>query len=253
VNERRLIAASDGSVAEALVHPDAASLVSDAADLIAAEAADAIAQHGRFAFALSGGNTPKPVYERLAGMQSIDWARVHVLFGDERCVPPDDPRSNYHMAKAALIDHVPIPAENVHRMHGEDHPDAAAEAYERVMRGVLGADGRLDLVLLGLGDNGHTASLFPGLAVVTETKRWVMAAYVEVVGMWRLTMTPPPINAARQVVFLVAGADKAEILHRVLEGPRDPIVLPAQVIHPSERPALWLIDAAAAARLAPST
>jgi 6-phosphogluconolactonase len=253
VSERRLITAPDGSVAEALVHPDAASLVSGAADLIAAEAADAIAQHGRFAIALSGGNTPKPVYERLAGMRSIDWARVHVLFGDERCVPPDDPRSNYHMAKAALIDHVPIPAENVHRMHGEDHPDAAADAYERVMRSVLGADGRLDLVLLGLGDNGHTASLFPGLAVVTETKRWVMAAYVEVVGMWRLTMTPPPINAARQVTFVAAGADKAEILHRVLEGPRDPVVLPAQVIRPSERPALWLIDAAAAARLAPST
>ncbi len=247
------IAGQDGAVAEALIHADAAALIAGAAELIAAEAAEAIAQRGRFSIALSGGNTPKPVYQRLAGVKSIDWARMHVFFGDERCVPPDDPRSNYAMAKTALIDHVPIPAENVHRMHGEDHPDAAAEAYERKMRTALGADGRLDLVLLGLGDNGHTASLFPGLAVVTETKRWVMAAYVEVVGMWRLTMTPPPINAARRVAFLVAGADKADILHRVLQGPLEPIVLPAQVVRPSMRPALWLIDAPAAARLTRSS
>lgn len=247
--ETMRIAAQDGAVAEALIHADIAALIAGAAEFIAAEAAEAIAERGRFSIALSGGNTPKPVYQRLADIKSIDWARMHVFFGDERCVPPEDPRSNYAMAKAALIDHVPIPAENVHRMHGEDHPDAAADAYERQMRGALGADGRLDLVLLGLGDNGHTASLFPGLAVVTETKRWVMAAYVEVVGMWRLTMTPPPIDAARRVAFLAAGADKADILHRVLQGPLEPIVLPAQVIRPSERPALWLIDAAAGARL----
>jgi len=164
-------------------------------------------------------------------------------------VPPEDPRSNYHMAKAALIDRIPIPAANVHRMRGEDIPDAAADAYADELRAALGPDGRLDLVLLGLGDNGHTASLFPGLAVVTEPSRTVMAAYVEVVGMWRITLTPPAINAAGRVVFLAAGAGKAEVLHRVLEGPLEPVVLPAQVIRPVERPALWLIDAAAAAKL----
>ncbi len=134
-------------------------------------------------------------------------------------------------------------------MHGEDVPDAAAEAYAAELRGVLGDGGRLDLVLLGLGDNGHAASLFPGLAAVTETRRTVMAAYVEVVAMWRLTLTPPAINAARRAAFLVSGAGKAEVVRRVLQGPLEPIVLPAQVIRPTERPALWLLDAAAAARL----
>jgi 6-phosphogluconolactonase len=243
------IPAPDGSVAEAIVYPDANALIEGAAEFIVKAAAEAIARNGRFAIALSGGNTPKPVYQRLAALR-LDWARVHLFFGDERCVPPDDPRSNYHMVKAALIDHVAIPVENVHRMRGEDNPDAAADAYAKEMKGVLGHD-PLDLVLLGLGDNGHTASLFPGLAVVTETKRTVMAAYVEVVGMWRLTLTPPAINVAHRAAFLVSGADKAEIVQRVLQGRCDPIVLPAQVIRPKERPALWLIDAAAAARLKP--
>ena len=223
-------------------------MIAGAADFIAALAAEAIAARGRFTIALSGGNTPKPVYQRLASA-ALDWTRVHVFFGDERCVPPDDPRSNYHMARAALLDHVAIPAENVHRMRGEDPPEAAAEAYAADLRTALGEDGRLDLVLLGLGHDGHTASLFPGLAAVTETRRTVMACYVEFVGMWRLTLTPPTINAARRVAFLVAGADKAEVLHRVLQGPRQPVVLPAQAIRPTEQPALWLIDAAAAAKL----
>ena len=164
-------------------------------------------------------------------------------------MPPDDPRSNFDMAKSALLDHVPIPAQNLHRMRGEDVPDAAAEAYAAEIQGVLGDGGRLDLVLLGLGDNGHTASLFPGLAAVTETRRTVMAAYVEVVAMWRLTLTPPAINVARRVAFLVSGAGKADVAHRVLQGPRQPIVLPAQAVRPLERPAVWLFDAGAAAKL----
>jgi 6-phosphogluconolactonase len=188
------------------------------------------------------------VYQRLAS-SALDWKRVHVFFGDERCVPPDDPRSNFAMASAALLDRVPIPVENLHRMRGEDVPDTAAEAYEDELRRSLGEGGRLDLVLLGLGHDAHTASLFPGLAAVTEKQRTVMAAYVEFVGMWRLTLTPPSINAARRVTFVVSGADKAEILHRVLQGPRQPVVLPAQAIRPIEAPALWLIDAAAAAKL----
>jgi 6-phosphogluconolactonase len=212
-----LIRAADGVLAEAAVYPDEPRLVAGAADLIAAHAADAVADQGRFSIALSGGNTPRPVYERLA-KAGLDWTRVHLFFGDERCVPPEDSRSNYHMAKAALIDRIPIPPANVHRMRGEDIPEAAAEAYADELVGALGPDGRLDLVLLGLGDNGHTASLFPGLAAVAETKRTVLAAYVEVVGMWRLTLTPPPINAAGRVVFLAAGDGLAEILHRVLYG-----------------------------------
>jgi 6-phosphogluconolactonase len=247
-----VIRAADGALAEATIYADESALVVGAAELIAAYAAQAIADRGRFTIALSGGNTPKPVYERLASAK-LDWDCVHIFFGDERCVPPEDARSNYHMAKAALIDRIAIPSANVHRMRGEDPPDIAAERYAEELAAALAGDGRLDLVLLGLGDNGHTASLFPGLAVVTETKHAVMAAYVEVVGMWRLTLTSPPINAARRVVFLAAGGGKAEVLHRVLQGPFEPIVLPAQVIRPHERPALWLIDKAAAAKLEPRT
>ena len=242
------LAAPDGSLAEVIVYADLSTLIDGAAGLVEESAAEAIAARGSFNVALSGGNTPRPVYQRLA-TATIDWTRVHVFFGDERCVPPRDARSNYHMARAALLDHVAIPPENVHRMRGEDPPDAAAEAYAVELRNALGEGGRLDLVLLGLGHDAHTASLFPGLAAVTETRRAVMEAYVEFVGMWRLTLTPPTINAARRVVFLVSGDDKADVLHRVLQGPRQPIVLPAQAIRPSERPALWLIDAAAAAKL----
>jgi len=241
-------AAPDGSLAEAIVYSDLSTLIAGAADFVAESAAEAIAARGSFNTALSGGNTPRPVYQRLASV-AIDWTRVHVFFGDERCVPPGDARSNYHMARAALLDHVAIPPENVHRMRGEDPPETAAEAYAVELRNALGDGGRLDLVLLGLGHDGHTASLFPGLAAVTETRRTVMAAYVEFVGMWRLTLTPPIINAARRVMFLVDGGDKAEVLHRVLQGLRQPVVLPAQAIRPSEGPALWLLDAAAAAKL----
>jgi 6-phosphogluconolactonase len=248
MSETLSIAASDGSTAEAIVYPDFASLISGAADYIAESAAEAIAERGRFTIALSGGNTPRPVYQRLASA-AIDWSRVHVFFGDERCVSPRDARSNYHMAKLALLDRVPISSANVLRMRGEDPPEAAAEAYAFDLRKALGDDGRLDLVLLGLGHDGHTASLFPGLAAVTETGRTAMASYVEFVGMWRLTLTPPAINAARRAVFVVTGDDKVEILHRVLQGPRQPVVLPAQAIRPTERPAIWLLDRASAAKL----
>jgi len=242
------IVAPDGSKAEAVVYPDFAALIAGAADAIAAAASEAIATRNRFAIALSGGNTPRPVYQRLASA-AIDWSRVQVFFGDERCVSPRDARSNYHMAKVALLDRVPIPAEHVYRMRGEDPPEAAAAAYAVELRRALGDDSRLDLVLLGLGHDGHTASLFPGLAAVTETRRTVMESYVEFVGMWRLSLTPVAINAARRVLFVVTGDDKAEILRRVLKGPREPVVLPAQAIKPAAGPATWLVDRAAAAKL----
>ena len=242
------ILAADGSIAEAVLYPDFASLIAGAADTVAAAAAEAIAARGRFTIALSGGNTPRPVYQRLA-TATIDWPHVHVFFGDERCVSPRDARSNYHMAKVALLDRVPIPSENVFRMHGEDPPETAADGYAVDLRRALGEDSRLDLVLLGLGHDGHTASLFPGLAAVTETRRTVMASYVEFVGMWRLSLTSVAINAARRVVFVVTGEDKAEILQRVLKGPRQPVVLPAQAIRPAAGPATWLLDRAAAAKL----
>ncbi len=242
------------------VYPDKDSLISGAADFIAEAAVQAIEARGRFTLALSGGHTPRPVYARLATApyrDRIDWSKVQVFFGDERCVPPDDPQSNYLMVKTALFDQVPLPEANIHRLRGEDDPEQAAAAYARELQRTFGGDAAAggpppegcDLILLGMGDNGHTASLFPGLAVVTETKRWVMAQYVEVVGMWRLTLTPVVINAARRVVFLVAGAPKAEMLHKVLEGPYQPVVLPSQIIKPTQGELHWLLDEPAAARL----
>ena len=248
MTENIRLVAPDGAIADAIVYSDALELVAAAAGLVVSLANEAISARGKFSIALSGGNTPKPVYERLA-LTKLDWTRVHVYFGDERCVPPNDPLSNYRMAKEALLDKIAIPPANVRRMRGEDPPDEAARRYEQALREGLGEDGRLDLVLLGLGDDGHTASLFPGLAAVTETQRWVFASYVEVTGKWRMSLTPPVINAARTVAFLVEGAGKADVLRRVLLGPRQPVVLPAQSVRPTERPAIWLLDVAAAARL----
>jgi 6-phosphogluconolactonase len=242
------------------VFPDKESLISGTADFIAELAAQAIAARGRFTLALSGGNTPRPVYARLADpgyRDRLDWSKVQIFFGDERCVPPDDPQSNYLMVKTALFDQAPLPAANIHRIQGEDAPEQAAADYAHILQQTFGGDAAaggpppegFDLILLGMGDNGHTASLFPGLAVVTEAARWVMAQYVEVAGMWRVTLTPVVINAARQVAFLVSGANKAEMLHRVLEGPYQPVVLPSQIIKPTTGELHWLLDAPAAAQL----
>jgi len=243
-----------------MIFPDTDSLSRGAADFIAESAVGAIAARGRFTVALCGGNTPKPVYARLATSEyreRLDWSKMHIFFGDERCVPPDDPQSNYLMARTALLDQVPLPQENIHRMQGEMEPEKAAVAYANDLQRNFGGDeaagepplNGFDLILLGLGDNGHTASLFPGLAAVTEKKRWVMAQYVEVVGMWRLTLTPVVINAARQVAFLVSGANKAGVVHQVLEGPYQPVVLPAQIVRPHSGDLRWLLDAPAAAKL----
>jgi len=242
------------------VYPDNESLMDGAAELIVESAERAVAERGRFTLALSGGDTPQPLYERLAApgyRERIDWSRVLIFFGDERCVPPYDPRSNYFMARTSLFDRAPIPRENIYRMHGEEQPEKAAGDYEEILRRTFGGDAAsgksppegLDLILLGLGDNGHTASLFPGLAAVAEKERWVLAAYVEVAGMWRITMTPVVINCARQVVFLVSGGKKAEILQRVLEGPFEPIVLPSQAIRPASGELRYLLDRQAAAKL----
>ena len=239
---------------------DLENWVTGVADFITELATRAIAERGRFTFAFSGGNTPRPVYARLAeacSIDRIDWARVAVFFGDERCVPPEDSQSNYHMARTALGERVPLPPANIHRIHGENPPEQAAAEYAQELERAFGGDAQkggpptdgFDLVLLGMGDNGHTASLFPGMAAVTESVRWVMAQYIEVVGMWRVTLTPVIFNAARHVAFLVTGADKAEMLAKVLEGPYQPIVLPSQIIKPTQGELRWLVDAAAASHL----
>lgn len=241
------------------IFPDLSSLVEGAANYVAGLAEAAIAANGRFIIAFSGGNTPKPLYARLAQSPyagRMDWSRVHVFFSDERCVPPDDVRSNYHMARVTLLDHVPIPPANIFRMMGEEDPEVAAASYAAVLENAFGGKASqgppargFDLILLGMGDNGHTASLFPGLPGVSEKVQWVLAQYVELVSMWRLTLTPVVINAARNVAFMVAGGDKAPMLSKVLEGVYQPVVLPAQIVRPTKGELVWLLDAAAASKL----
>jgi 6-phosphogluconolactonase len=247
-------------VSDVVVLPSADALAEAVAERFVARAEAAIRATERLVVALAGGSTPARTYALLASPRfaaRVDWSRVHVFWGDERCVPPDDPASNYRMTRETLLDHVPIPPSQVHRLRGEDAPPHAAAAYELEVRRALATlegppvtgPGRcFDLVLLGMGDNGHTASLFPGLTAVREASRWVVAEHVAEVSAWRLTLTPPVINTAAEVVFAVSGAAKAPMLRRVLDGPRQPDALPAQAIAPRNGPT-WLVDAAAAAEL----
>lgn len=235
------------------VFDDAESVVRAAAARFAELARESIEAHGLFAVALSGGSTPRGVYALLAGeefREGIDWPNVHVFFGDERMVPPDHPDSNYRMANEALLSLVSIPPENIHRIDGEGDAAANASAYESEMRDLFGDVEwpRLDHVLLGMGDDGHTASLFPYTEALDETRLWVTPNRVEKLDAWRVTLTAPVINAARYVTFIVTGAGKAARLREVLKGERDPARLPAQLVHPSDGTLEWFVDRAAAAR-----
>lgn len=243
------------------VFPSVDALMQAAAERFVRHAAEAIAASGRFAVALSGGSTPRGLYALLATgpyVARVNWTRVHIFWCDERCVPPNDPASNYRMARESLLDHVAVPARNVHRIRGEDDPPQAAAAYEQELRRFFvtpegppkHAPGScFDLVLLGMGGDGHTASLFPGTAAVHETTRWVVAHHVAAVPTWRITVTPLVINAAAEVTFLVCGHEKAQMLQRVIEGPYLPDALPAQIIAPHDGGLHWLADASAAMNL----
>jgi 6-phosphogluconolactonase len=238
------------------VFDDAESLARGTAARIAEAARESIEARGLFTIALSGGSTPRRVFELLAGeefRESIDWPDVHIFFGDERMVPPDHAESNYRMANEVLLSKVALPPANVHRIDGVGDAAANASVYESEMRGLFGDVEwpRLDQVLLGMGDDGHTASLFPGTAVLDERRLWVAPNWVEKLGAWRVTLTAPVINAARRVTFLVTGAGKAERLREVLKGERDPARLPSQLINPSDGILEWFVDREAAARLEP--
>ena len=235
------------------VFEDSAGLSRAAAKLFVEAARGAVAARGRFAVSRAGGNTPKPAYELLASASfcgRVDWAKVHFFWGDERCVPPDHAKSNYRMTREALLDHVPLPAGNIHRIRGELAPPAGAADCEADLRKFF-PDGRtrFDLIFLGLGDNAHTASLWPGTSVVNETKRLAAEVYVREQDLWRVTLTAPALNAGRVVAFLVAGADKAEAVRQVTSGPRDVDRFPAQLILPSDGKLIWLLDRPAAALL----
>lgn len=240
-------------------YPGKEALAEAVARHVVVRAAGAVAAGGRFTVALAGGSTPRDAYAVLATdafARRVEWERVHVFWGDERSVLPDDDRSNYRMAREAMLDRVPIPANQVHRIRGEDDPERAAAEYERELRAVLGSrrddaptTAGLDLVLLGLGEDGHTASLFPGQAAVGETVRWAVAVPAPEGSVERITLTPVALNAARNVTFVVSGASKAARLQQVLEGPRAPDLLPAQAIRPLHGRLTWMVDEPAAGRL----
>jgi 6-phosphogluconolactonase len=249
------MAQTDGAPPGVRVFEDAEAVARAAAEEFARLAREAVDERGAFSVALSGGTTPRRVYELLASADfspRVPWAGVHVFFGDERQVPPDHAESNYRMANEALLARVPLPAENVHRIEGVGDARANASDYESVMRGFFGDAAewpRLDLVFLGMGDDGHTASLFPGTEALGEGRAWVAANWVEKLGVWRVTLTAPVINSARNVVFLVTGAGKAERLREVLAGERDTARLPSQLIEPREGELFWYLDRSAAAQL----
>jgi 6-phosphogluconolactonase len=237
---------------------DAEAVAQHAAQEFVRRAREATADRGAFRVALAGGSTPRRTYELLAEpalANRVDWSATHIFFGDERSVPPDHPDSNFNTAHLALLSHVPVPDSQVHRMAGErgDLKQAARE-YQAVLAkdfGVSPDSGfpRFDLVLLGMGKDGHTASLFPYTTALDETRAWVVDNDVPSQRTQRLTLTATVINAARCVVFLVAGTDKAEPLRCVLEGPRDEVQFPSQRIAPTDGELLWLVDQAASANL----
>jgi 6-phosphogluconolactonase len=235
------------------VFNDYETLSQAAASALVELAAQAINSSGRFSIALSGGETPRRLYEILATAplrDQIDWGDVHVFWGDERCVPTNDPRSNYLMARQTLLDHVPVPENQIHPIYTDMPAHLAAFDYETDLRNFF--DGRppiFDLVLLGLGENAHTASLFPHSPVLDESERWVKGIYIAEQGMFRVTLTPRVINQAKEVIFLVSGGDKAEALQEVLEGAYQPHEWPAQLIHPSGAHPTWMVDKAATHKL----
>ncbi len=243
------------SLIDLRVFADGDELARAAAEEFTRRAADAIHSRARFSVALSGGSTPRRLFALLADPKEpfrdrIDWRAVYLFWSDERHVPPDHPESNFRMARETLLDRVEIPAENTHRPRGEE-PDAAQAAalYENELRAFFHGAPRFDLVLLGLGADAHTASLFPGLSTVREHERWVAAPWVEKLGAFRITLTPAVFDRAAAVIFLVQGEEKAGALRAVLAGDFDPDRLPAQTVRPHDGEILWLVDRAAASGL----
>jgi 6-phosphogluconolactonase len=243
-----------------LVSATAEALAASAAGLVADAAVAAVAARGLARIAISGGNTPKGMFALLADrtqpfFAKMPWDKLHLFWVDERCVPPTDKDSNYRMTNEAMLEHVPLPAAHVHRMEGELEPEVAAARYEVVLREEFGAGMPVfDLVVLGMGDDGHTASLFPHTAGLHEKTRFVIANHVPQKDTWRITLTAPVINSGRAVAFEIEGEDKAPVIQDVFLGPYDPESKPSQLIRPESGALTLLLDQAAAAKLpAPAT
>ncbi|AIE87464.1 6-phosphogluconolactonase [Fimbriimonas ginsengisoli] len=227
---------------------NAEALAQAAATEFARASSASISARGRFTVALSGGSTPKRLHALLASpplRDQVAWDRVHLLFGDERYVPPSDEQSNERMARETLVSRVPIPEANVHGMYAPGGPDAAASAYEDLVRSLLGDELAIDLTLLGLGPDGHTASLFPGRPSVHETDRLVIAAKANAGVEDRITMTVPLLNRSREILFLAAGADKADAVRRALDAPENWDETPSQAVARHAPNVVWFLDEAA--------
>ncbi|HEY3705539.1 MAG TPA: 6-phosphogluconolactonase [Terracidiphilus sp.] len=243
------------------VEPDRAALARRTAQYLVEMAAEAVDARGQARIAVSGGTTPKAAFSLLADPHqryrgSMPWDRIDLYWVDERCVAPDDVESNYRMTRESLLSQVPLPGEQVHRMEGELDPEAAAARYESELRNSFRLEGaespRFDLIALGMGDDGHTASLFPYTAAIHEMGRLVTANHVPQKDTWRITLTWPVINHASSVFFEIAGESKAEVVREVFMGPRDPERLPSQLIWPSSGILTLFLDKAAAALLPPT-
>ena len=233
---------------------DSEHLAQEAASFIHHRIHEQLENAPRFSLVLAGGSTPVQTYKRLASIsRPLDWSRVHFFWGDERCVPHDHPDSNYRMALETLLCHLPVPFENIHSMSCSPTPEEGALSYEEVLHRFFptAAVPCFDLILLGLGGDGHTASLFPGTRALNEDIRWVAANWVEKLDTWRLTLTLPVLNAAAAVAFLVQGSGKASIVRASLAEP--PARLPAQLVSPGHGDVHWYIDRAAAAELPAET
>ena len=237
------------------IYPDIDTLSQEAAQYIVRLANQSIVTHGRFTIALSGGSTPKKLYGLLGSepfRSQIDWAQVEIFWGDERCVSPDDPESNYAMAQQVLLSKIPIPNNRIHRMPADQSDrEAASQAYTEEMRRTFGTDGipAFDLIQLGMGPEGHTASLFPHQPSIHEQQRLVMPVSVPKPPPDRLTFTPPLLNAAHNILFLVTGSEKSDAIHTVLEGDYNPDEYPAQIVQPEHGEVVWILDKEAAAKI----
>ncbi|MFN2527140.1 MAG: 6-phosphogluconolactonase [Candidatus Baltobacteraceae bacterium] len=229
-----------------------AELASGLAQFVTDCASFAITERGAFYIALAGGTTPRAAYKLLGEeplSTEISWDDTFIFFSDERCVSPNDPESNFKMTKDALLEHIKIPPHNVHRMRGEDDPTQAAAAYDKIIREDLGQNPRFDLILLGMGPEGHTASLFPGSVPADDTKTLVAAPYISKLKSHRITFTPRLINNARRVAIVTEGGAKAPTFAAVMDGPLRPDLYPVQLVAPTDGELQWMVDRLAASQL----
>ncbi|MFD1257787.1 6-phosphogluconolactonase [Mucilaginibacter terrae] len=235
------------------IFKNANELSAAAAEIFVQAARDAIAAKGSFTVALTGGSSPIKLYQLLATpvySEQIDWANVYVFWCDERWVAMEDDRSNAKMAFETLLNFVDIPARQIYPMYDAvQKPEEFAAQYQQEIKNIVGADGAFDLILLGMGDDGHTASLFPGTEVLNEQEKWVAAYYLEAQDMYRITLTAPLINCAKQLVVITFGEKKIHALHEVLEGTYNPALYPSQLLKPIDGQLLFLTDEVAASQL----